>query len=288
MIPRILGRVARRRTSVVGLVVSVVALAVAIPASANEYSVFSDCPLSNPATFDCVHSLTTGGEVKVGSTAVPIVNPITLQGGLPNPFEGATLIAARDGNTLSKTAQPVPGGLLGVVAPTGWPKILQDLFNKFINEGATGVTATTELVASGEVHLFNFLGGEGTAVSLPVRVKLGNAFLGSSCYVGSASHPIHLLLTTGTTAPPAPNTPISGTPGTVTEGPEGVLLDNGFKLVDNSFSAPGAEGCGGIFSLLVDLAVNAKLGLPSAAGHNTAILTGNQQIATAEAVRAHP
>jgi hypothetical protein len=293
VIQSLFGRLAHRRISVAGIAVSIaamVAMAAAGSASANEFSVFSDCPTANPATFECLHSVTTGGEVKIGETAVPITNPITLQGGLKNPFVSGELIAAKDGNTLSKTAQTVPGGLLNIVAPSGWPTILQELFNRFINEGITGVTATTELVGTAEVHLFPFLAGEGTAVSLPVRVKLGNAFLGNSCYIGSSSSPVHLNLTTGTTAPPGPNTPISGSVGTQSENAEGnILFVNGFKIVDNSFSAPGASGCGPFpFEFFVDLAVDLKLGLPSLAGKNTAILQGNQQLATKEAVLAHP
>ena len=45
--------------------------------------------------------------------------------------------------------------------------------------------------------------------------------------------------------------------------------------MDNAWSAPGAHGCGGFFlEGLIDPAINAALGLPSAAGHNTAILNG--------------
>ena len=46
------------------------------------------------------------------------------------------------------------------------------------------------------------------------------------------------------------------------------------------------EGCGGIFSFLIDPIVDSKLGLPSAAGHNTAILKGTLKVAAAEAVKA--
>lgn len=291
MIHSILGRLVSKRISVVGLLAALAVMAVASPASAaKEFEVFKQCPTSNPEAFDCIHSLTTSGEVKVGNTAVPIVNAITLQGAIPNPFSGKQeLIAAKNGETLSKTGQPVPGGLLSIIAPTGWPKFLQDLFNKFINEGVTGVKAVTELVGKGEVALFNFIGGEGTAVALPVRVKLENPFLGGSCFVGSAKTPVKLQLTTGTTAPPLPNTPITGEVGTLSQNAsETILFDKGFSLVDNAFSAPGAEGCGGIFSFLVDLAVDAKLGIPSAAGHNAGVLKGEQQISTVENVLANP
>jgi hypothetical protein len=61
--------------------------------------------------------------------------------------------------------------------------------------------------------------------------------------------------------------------------------------VNNSFAAPEAEGCGsqilfGLFTGIIDSAVDSQLGLPSTAGHNTAILNGNEEIAVAEAVRA--
>jgi len=44
--------------------------------------------------------------------------------------------------------------------------------------------------------------------------------------------------------------------------------------VDNAFSVPGATGCG-IGLGLVNALVNAKLGLPSAAGNNTMIMQNN-------------
>ncbi|HEX5983603.1 MAG TPA: hypothetical protein VFY69_05285, partial [Solirubrobacterales bacterium] len=59
------------------------------------------------------------------------------------------------------------------------------------------------------------------------------------------------------------------------------------KLVDNSFSAPSADGCGGwLFSWAVDPLVNSIVGTPSAAGNNTAILEGENQLANASAVKA--
>ena len=67
---------------------------------------------------------------------------------------------------------------------------------------------------------------------------------------------------------------------------EEIVVDKGNSLVNNSFAAPTAEGCGGLFSFLVDPAVNAEIGLPSAAGHNTAILNGTQELAASAAVRA--
>ena len=253
-----------------------------------DFAVFAQCPTGNPAVNLCIFAQSTGGEFKVGTTTVPITHTITLQGGsILNEETGAeTFVAAANGESLSKTPQTVPGGLLGIVAPSGWPQWLQNIFNEFINNGITGVTETTELVANPGISRTNLLFQEGTALELPVRVKLNNAFLGNNCYIGSAAHPIVQHLTTGTTSPPPPNTPISGAVGELEFKDEFqlVIIKNN-SLVDNAYAAPAASGCGGIFSFLVDPAVNAKLGLPSAAGHNTTRLNGTLQNATAEAVK---
>jgi hypothetical protein len=252
-----------------------------------EYAAFNDCPRLQAGVLTCVYSRTTGGEVKIGNTAVPITNPIVLQGGLEENSKNEEIwVNAVDGNTLTKAPQTVPGGLLGIVAPESWPKWLQELFNKFINEGITGVTATTELVGTVHFNLFNLIFAKETGIVLPVRVKLSNPFLGEGCYIGSSKEPILLNLTTGTTSPPTPNKPISGSVGEIEIKNSGnLVISKGMKLVDNAFAAPVVNGCGGLFSFLVNPAVDLKLGLPSAAGHNTAILTGLSELASAEAVR---
>jgi hypothetical protein len=252
---------------------------------------FSDCPLNNAKTDICVYSKTLSGSVTTGAKKVPIVNAVTLQGGLDlNPETGATTwINAEDGNTLSKTPQPVPGGLLGVTAPAWWPKVLRDLFNETINKGFTGVNATVELAGPPvQFQLLALLAAEGTAVVLPVKIKLDNPFLGSNCYIGSSSSPITIALTVGTTAPPPPNTPITGSQGEIVSNEAGSYIKaTGTKLVGNSFSVPGANGCGGIlFSWAVDPLVESIVGVPAAAGKNTAILEGNTELGQSPDVKA--
>jgi len=281
------------RRIVLGLAAaSLLALTVAAPAMAEpkgEFAVFAQCPLKNPAVNLCFYATSTGGEFNIGTKKVPINKTITLQGGsIVNPETGEeTFVAAANGETLSKTPLTVPGGLFGIKAPESWSKEAQEWFNKFINEGFTGVTATSELVGTPGISRFNLLAGEGVALSLPTRIKLGNVLLGNECYIGSKSNPVTFQFTTGTTSPPAPNTPITGAVGELEFNEAFTLVTvKGNKLVDNSFSAPGAEGCGGIFSFLVDPLVNKILGVPSAAGHNTAILEGTLKNATATAVKA--
>jgi len=293
------GRVARRLASLFALAAaSLAALAFAVPAMAlkptGDFVNFGDCPLNNPSVNQCIFAQTTSGQFSIGATEVPITKTITLQGGLIFIEEprSETFVAARDGNTLSKTPQTVPGGLLKIVAPLFFPEILQILFNEFINKGITGVTATTELVATPTINRLNLFFGSGTALSLPVRVHLENEFLGGKCYVGSASKPVTVNLTSGTTSPPEPNLPIKGSPGEPEFKDEGTLIIvKKNSLVDNSFAAPVAEGCGeqilfGLFTGIIDSAVDSQLGLPSAAGHNTAVLNGQLEDALGSAVKA--
>lgn len=257
-----------------------------------DFVAFADCPLANPAVVSCAFAKTESGEFIVGTTTVPIKNAITLQGGLSQNSEGAiTFVGAEDGNTLSKTPQAVPGGLAGLVKCYEISNFIERIACEITFEnGLTGVNATTELAgpaSSIEINLVNILTGGGTGLTLPVKVHLENPLLGGSCYIGSNAHPISLPLTSGTTSPPEPNKPISGKPGTFEVKDEGnYLILKGNSLVNNSFAAPAVEGCGGLFSFLIDPIIDAKLSLPAAAGHNTAILSGTIQQATASAVKA--
>ncbi len=232
-----------------------------------EFAAFADCPIKTvPKITDCVVAQTTSGEFKVGSKTVTINKPITLQGGLREGSE--ELIPPTDGNTLSKTPLTVPGGLVGI-------------------EGLGGeVTATTELTGPVLVNEYNLFERTGSAVTMPLKVKLSNPALGEECYIGSNAEPIVLHLTTGTTNPPSPNTPISGSPGTLSLNSAGNLATlTGASLVDNAFAAPGVSGCGEPLSAVVDEVVDLDAGLPAAAGSNTAILNSSFEEATLKAVK---
>jgi hypothetical protein len=296
--------VSRRVTlSVVALLASLAVLASASSALAVEHHPkgdfvqFNQCPLSNAATNFCLFAQTESGEFIVGKKTVPIKNTITLQGGIhlilneEQEIIGTEFIGAENGVTLSKTPQSVPGGLAGLVNCFEISNFFERLACELVFENkTTGVTATTELAAPASsigISVQNLIESSGTALSLPVKVKLDNPLLGSSCFIGSNAAPVSLPLTTGTTSPPEPNKPIKGKVGTVEVKDEfalTVIKEN--SLVNNSFAAPAAAGCGGIFSFLIDPLVNGKLGLPATAGHNTAILNGTLKDANAGAVKA--
>jgi hypothetical protein len=259
-----------------------------------EYAVFAQCPLSNASLNGCIAAKTESGEFVVGNEKVPITSPITLQGGFieNEETEALTFVGAANGETLSKTPQKVPGGLLGLVKCNEISNLIERVACEVVFEnGVTGVNATTELAAPASqigLNEANLLGEEGTALTLPVKVHLENPLLGSECYIGSNSSPVSISLTTGTTKPPAPNKPIKGSAGTTSVNAEGTILTiSKNSLVNNSFAAPGATGCGGIFAFLLDPIIDAKLGLPAAAGHNTAILDGTLKQAGAKRVREH-
>ncbi len=290
MITDHLRRVAGLRKGVLVLAAaSMLVLATAAPAMAEskEFAVFAQCPTKNPSVSLCFYITSSGGEFIIGNKTVPVNKTITLQGGsIVNEETGAeTFVAAANGESLSKTPLTVPGGLFGIKAPTWWSKEAQEWFNKQINEGLTGVTATAELVGTPGISRANLLNAEGVALSLPVRLHLNNVILGSACYLGSKSHPVTFELTTGTTNPPKPNKPITGTVGELEFNEAFTLVTiKGNKVVDNAYSVPGTEGCGGAFSFIVNELVEKIFGVPAASGHNTAILEGTLKNATAEAV----
>jgi hypothetical protein len=272
-------------------------VALCLPAAASahtgDFAKFNQCPSTTPGVVHCLYSVTNSGEIVLGTKTTKIEHPVTLQGGYSEEnAEGfSTFYAASNGETLTKAAQNVPGGLLGIVPPESSPPLVKLLSKFFFENSITGVTATLELAKpASEIKLsnFNLLVEEGTALYLPVKVHLQNPFLGSSCYVGSSSSPIIWPLTTGPTSPPEPNKSITGKPGFVE------LKDN-FELaqltentlVENAWSAPAATGCGGIISFLVDPVIDSMIGLPSASGHNTAILNNTIDTATVGSVNAH-
>jgi hypothetical protein len=303
----------RKRTLVMAalaLIVPMTALASASPAMAEPkgiFNIFKECPTEVPGVTLCSIDYTTGGEVKIGNTGVPISKTITQQGGfLPtgNPENEREFFAipAKNGESLSKTALNVPGGLLDFIKCEeikGYGPVevfFRELCKYTFEYGVTEVTATTELVANEKnpvIYNEEAAGSEeGTALTLPVRVHLKNALLGNSCYVGAESEPIELHLTTGETSPPAGVKPLHGTSGKASnESEKGLLVLHvkGSSEVDNTFAAPKAYGCGEADILGIKITgwlnflVEGKLGIPNknTKGENFAIFNGESAFATA-------
>jgi hypothetical protein len=272
--------------------------ALALPAGAlgfeGDFAKFNDCPVTTPGVFKCLLSITYGGSIVLGNKTTPIVNPVTLQGGYSEENE-ETLVSkfypAADGNTLSKTPQPVPGGIVGLVPPESAPLLVKIALKTVLENGLTGVNATLELARPAteiEVNEFALSTGNGVALKMPVKVHLENPLLGSNCYVGSSTNPIIWNLTTGGTTPPPGVEPIHGKPGFVNLIDESEIVElTEDELVENDWPAPEATGCGGALELLIDPIIDTSVGLPAAAGKNVARLENNIWAATRAAVRLH-
>lgn len=272
-------RRSHRRLLVIALAFAapVSALAAASPALAlssaekAEFLPFADCPLATAQV--CLLSDTTGGEITIGSKNTPLSRPILLQGGLPlRSLETQHLIGAAKGETLAKVPEVVTGGLLGIE----------------VGGELTEVTATAELAgppSSVIVSPIDLALGIGAAVTLPLKVHLSNTVLGEDCYIGSDEEPIVLHMTTGYTDPPEGTEKLHGERTPATYGAKKKITKIAkVKLVDNTFPVPGATGCGGALSPIVDEVLDLDIGLPAAAGKSTAIMLGSVEETAAEYV----
>jgi hypothetical protein len=274
-----------RRLVIAGALTALAALGIASSALATPtggYAVFAQCPVHEAGVNGCIYSPTTSGYITLGKQEVPIVKTQVLQGGLLKETEPLVkhMAGALNGETLVKTPQKVPGGLLGLVKCNEISNILLRITCELTFEnGVTGVNAVTELAAPASSVVLNLAAeqlGEGTALTLPIKVHLENPLLGSECYIGSSKEPITLNLTTGATVGGP-----TGKPGTKTTKEEGGIAEvSGMSLVSNTFTAPKATGCG-LLGLL-DGIIDSKIGLPSS--KNTAVLNGKVEIASSEFV----
>lgn len=249
------------RKSLIAAALAAVGLGVGVAnAGAAVTPPFQNCPgHASPAIDLCLNVQSTSGSLAIKDFSVNLGSSIRIEGGLrQNPDSSVTFVPPSNGSGNGFKAQPipVPGGLLGIDLPIGLNMV-----------NATAEKAGTIQVDPNTLSLVT-----------PVKLHLTNPLLGPNCYIGSSSHPITLDLTTQTTSPPAPNTPISGHIGDFSFIPPGTNVFTNNLNVDNAFSVPGASGC--LLGLgLVNTVVNLKLGLPSAAGRNTAIVHNDVSLA---------
>lgn len=244
------------------LALAIACAALLVPATASAqvapgYEEFEGCPSRtvNANIVACFTSLVHDGHLKLGSKNTPIEDPIRLAGALINTGTdgGGFAVGTFDGGR-----QEVPGGIIGI---TG----LNWLVNLFPG-GLLQLHAESELVAVAGTPFTD-------PFTLKIKVKLENPLLSNTCYIGSNSNPIVLNLTTNTTNPPPPNTPISGSLGEpeIDPGLPGPVIRSENVLVDNAFAVPAASGCGFFGLGIIDALVNSVSGLPSAAGNNEAV-----------------
>jgi hypothetical protein len=248
-----------------------------------EYAPFRHCPLSVITLTDCVYSVSTQGGFTVGAKNLPLYSPLVLQGGFEGSGNKINFHGAEGAETLVRAPQPL-AGVLEAKSPAWWPKFLQEWFEDGVKKEAhSGVAAYIELAAPAsaiKLSTENLLFKEGTALGLPLKIRLENQLLGSYCSVGSNAEPMQLKYTSGQSGK------LKGNAGKESFNRSYRLstMANA-RLVDNAFTAPGASGCGGLLSGFINPMVNAIFGLPSSPGQSSAVLEGTLKDAQAEAVR---
>jgi sugar lactone lactonase YvrE len=230
-------------------------------AGPGAWAPFNRCPVDDPAmlaadgvnTFElCLGSNSTHGSIKIGNLPTVTTGNTNLQAGLVGP------------NADQLTAIPPPGGAL-VADPVDIP-----------NTPVGTVTAVTQ--SAGTPTDFNLFAGIQTGVpiiTVPIKIQLQNPALGPSCFIGSEQDPILLHPQNNDFS----NAQSIG--GFFTFDPNGVpdlsgpltsLVISGAVQGDDTFSVPGASGCGPNGDGSLDPVVNAVVGLPSPSGNNHLVL----------------
>jgi hypothetical protein len=219
---------------------------------------------------ECLASDSPSGSIKLGSTNATTGDSNLQLGVLLTTLGGATTPVAPPGGAIVAAPVQIPGGLLGLMCPSNIPLVAQ-LCNEITNSQLNAVTAT--MAPAGKPSHLNIAAGTTTGqpiVTIPIKIQLHNPLLGSGCFIGSNSQPI-VLRPENTVVPPNISADAFDPNGSADpNGPLLLLKLSGGTLEDNTFSVPGATGCGPLG--LADLAVDLKDGLPSPAGENSLIL----------------
>lgn len=237
--------------ALVAAVAAAALLAPAAPAREPEpgFEEFYGCPAPPVLIDHCVVSTLSPLELQLGGLRL-VVDPVVQNGGVPPGFPAPFVYNERGGHFA--------------------PKVPLELDRR---HGLRDLTADVELAGT-VISSLPF------GAQIPIKIALEGPELEPGCYIGSEAHPIVLDLTTGETAPPPPNEPMTGTPpafGPHPADPRKQVVTDGV-LVDNALAAPGAKGCTWRSPALLasersaDDAINRAAGLPSPPGTNAAVV----------------
>jgi hypothetical protein len=245
-----------------------------------RWAPFSRCPVDAPALLAadgvtaaplCLSAGSPNGSITLGRTTAT-TGRSDLQFGVVSQSGAASFtVAAPSGGALVADPAQVPGGLLGLMCPSR-ALLVSQVCRQATDNALNNVSATVE--PAGTPRDFDLVAGLGVGkpiLTLPVKIHLRNPLLGSTCYIGSDSHPI-LLRPRNLTAPAVGSTLFDAHGAANPAGPLVSIDLSGGALGDDSFAVPGATGCG-LLGLLSP-AINLKSGLPSAAGNNSLVLNG--------------
>jgi hypothetical protein len=256
-------------------VVAVSLVAFAVPASADvpppTPQTFTQCPVDGvvnlppdrPVT-TCIVGVAAQGSIIIGSLNTTFHGPGLVQGGFDgNAATTPNWAQALNGQSFSAPRQLLPKPVMALL---GNPQGVSPPAN-------SDVWVVTKQVGPMKFSL-SFSGGIVTTTVIPLSFQMVNSLLGPNCFIGDATNPITLTLTTGTSGA------LTGTLGQLVFSNGGQIGQTiGTEVVDGLFSVPGASGCGsgGVFDNMID-SVNA---LPSPSGANQVFLYGNFDLAAA-------
>ncbi|EDY52033.1 secreted protein [Streptomyces clavuligerus] len=243
-----------------------------------HWAPFGRCPVDDPAMLaadgeetvaSCVSSVSAGGSITLGRTTAR-TGANNLQFGVVyhTTSQTFTVVPPPAGSIVGAPTE-IPGGLLGLMCPGNLP-VVTEICRLLTDNSLNRVTATVESVgAPTGFSLTAGLSAGEPIVTLPVRIRLRNPFLGSQCFIGSAADPI--VLRPRNAVAPAFGVELFRGDGTPDEEGEMVRFAlTGTAQEDRTFAVPRARGCGalGLLSGALDL----KTGLPSPAGRNSLVL----------------
>ncbi|PCG83752.1 hypothetical protein CIB93_22760 [Streptomyces sp. WZ.A104] len=241
-----------------------------------DWAPFDRCPVDAPAMLaadgidaiaTCIASGSVTGSITLGKSHVT-TGTTDLQLGVIQRSDGTTSLVAPPEGALTADPAEIPGGLLGLMCPSGIP-LVSVICRQLTDNDLNRVTATIE--PAGAPRDFNMSAAFSTGepiLTIPVRIHLKNPFLGDKCYIGTTADPV-LLKPQNLNAPSISLQRFAADGTRDDAGEMGRYTFAGADQGDADFAVPGASGCG---AGLLDWAVNLKTGLPSAAGKNSVTL----------------
>jgi hypothetical protein len=279
-------RVAMRATlAIAGMLVLTAAvparvMAVGYPAPGGIYTPFTDCPLHDPImrlaapglAMGCIKSITASGTFTINGIPVPITHPVIVQFGTYSDLDSSGtqvfhVVPPQDGNELIAEPEVIPNGVLVLLCASTDPRVAK-LCQAAMTSGNTDLSLQVQLAGP----ITNFSPLADSPFTLPVKVQLTNPILGGNCYIGSNSDPIVL----NPLFNPVGSLGFESDPDPTRFPNVAVLSISGSTLTDDTFSVPGATGCGP--GGAADAAIDAVLGLPSPSGNNHLVLSGNDAL----------
>jgi len=256
--------------------VAVTTPAAAAPTLAGAWAPLNRCPVDDPAMLaadgvtvvaQCMSASVPSITFAIGDTVLTS-GQADVQLGMLNQGLNYTLVAPQDGAFVTQPIE-IPGGLLGIMCPSNIPLaslICMGIVNSPLNR------VSVSIVSVGAPTDFNLAAGLGVGqpiLTMRLKVKLDNPFLGSNCYIGSDTDPI--VLKPANLARPTGSLVRFNADGSANPtGEMGYVSLVGEGLGDSTFVVPKAGGCG-LLGLLSS-AVDAQQGLPSPAGSNSLTL----------------